>query len=276
MTVLIPVLMLLAQIVGSEFVHTVQAGDSLTSIGARFGVDPRVLAEANGLETPDRLQPGQALKIDNRHLVPPSNGAEIVINIPQRMLFHFDEGRGSCSFPIAAGKPDWRTPLGEFEIMSMEEDPTWDVPASIQEEMRKSGKPVLTQVPPSPENPLGEYWLGLSLPGIGIHGTNTPSSIYTLVTHGCIRLHPQHVERLFFKVDVGTRGRIIYEPLLMAHLGHSVFLEVHPDAYKKGSDYFRKVIEIAREDGVLHMLDLALVQQVIKKQDGIARDVSRR
>src|SRR5207244_4257585 len=58
------------------------------------------------------------------------------------------------------------------------------------------GKPVLTHVPPSPANPLGKYWLGLSIPGVGIHGTNAPSSIYNLQTHGCIRLHPDDIEKL--------------------------------------------------------------------------------
>ena len=47
------------QLVGGEFVYVVQPKDSLTSIGARLGVDARVIAEANGLKTPARLQPGQ-------------------------------------------------------------------------------------------------------------------------------------------------------------------------------------------------------------------------
>jgi L,D-transpeptidase ErfK/SrfK len=182
----------------------------------------------------------------------------------------------TCSYPIAAGKPNWRTPLGEFEIMSKEEDPTWDVPPSIQEEMRRAGKPVLTRVPPSPENPLGEYWIGLSLPGIGIHGTNAPSSIYKLVTHGCIRLHPEDVRSLFAEIDLGTRGRVIYEPVLAAKVGDSVYLEVHPDNYKKGPDSFRTVLDIAGTGGFLEMLDLALVKEVIHRRDGIARDVTRR
>ena len=272
---LVAIALLVSQIIGNDFTFTVHAGDSLTSIGARFGVDIRVIAEANGLKPTDRLKTGQVLTIDNRHIVPANDNFEVIINVPQRMLFHFESDQVSCGFPIAAGKPDWRTPLGEFEIMSKEEKPTWDVPVSIQEEMRRSGKPVLTHVPPSPENPLGDYWIGLSLPGIGIHGTNAPPSIYKLATHGCIRLHPDDVEELFSKIDVGTRGRIVYEPTLAARVGNSVFLEVHPDAYKKGSDVLNKVLETARTNGFLDMLDLPLVNEVIRKRDGIARDVTR-
>jgi len=183
---------------------------------------------------------------------------------------------------MAAGKPDWRTPLGEFEIVSKEEKPTWDVPASIQEEMRRSGKPVLTHVPPSPANPLGDYWIGLSLPGIGIHSTNAPTSIYKLVTHGCIRLQPENAENLFRQVEVGMRGRIIYEPLLMTRVSDSIFMEAHPDAYKK-SDPIRKVMDAARAQGFIDMLaqgfidmlDWSLVNEVIRERDGIARDVTR-
>jgi L,D-transpeptidase ErfK/SrfK len=269
------VFLFFGQITGGEFLHTVEPGESLTTIGARFGVDVRVLAEANGLKTEARLQQGQTLRIDNRHIVPASGGAEIVINIPQRMLFHFEGAEASCSFPVAAGKPSWKTPVGEFEIVRMEEDPTWDVPASIQEEMRRAGKPVLTHVPPSPENPLGKYWIGLSLPGIGVHGTNAPSSIYKLATHGCIRLHPDDIRTLFPKVETGTRGHTIYEPVLLTKAGDRVFLEVHADAYKKAPDPFSKVLGLARDGGFLEMLDLRLVREVIKKHDGIARDVTR-
>jgi len=276
MNALIPAVLLLAQIVGGEFTYAVQPGDSLTSISARFGVDLHVLAEGNGLKASDRLQASRALKIDNRHIVPVVEDSDLVINIPQRMLFHFDHGQIACACPIAAGSPGWRTPVGTFEIMLKEEKPTWDVPASIQEEMRRSGKAVLTHVPPSPENPLGEYWIGLNLPGIGIHGTSAPTSIYKLATHGCIRLHPEDIRDLFSKVEVGMRGRVIYETVLVVRTEDSIFLEVHPDAYQKEPDPLRRVLDIAQSEGFLGMLDLPLVREVIRKHDGIARDVTRR
>ena len=272
---LILAVLLFSQIVGREFLYTVQPGDTLTAIGARFGVDTRVLAESNQLKTADRLNAGQSLKVDNRHIVPPIQGLALVINIPQRMLFYFEDDRASCAYPVAAGKPDWRTPIGDFEIMTMEEKPTWDVPVSIQEEMRRSGKPVVTRVPPSPANPLGDYWIGLSLSGIGIHGTNAPSSIYKLATHGCIRLNPEDVHHLFQHIRLGMRGRIIYEPILLARYEDSIFIEAHPDAYRKGPDALGKILDAARSQGILDMLDLPLAEEVIRKRDGIARDVTR-
>jgi L,D-transpeptidase ErfK/SrfK len=275
MSAFIPAILLLAQLVGGEYSYKVQNGDTLTAIGARFGVDARVIAEGNGIRTSDKLTLNQDLTIDNRHIVPNVRGSEIVVNVPQRMLFYFSGEIAVSAFPIAAGRPSWRTQLGNFEVLTMEQDPTWDVPVSIQEEMRRAGKPVLTKVPPSPQNPLGQFWIGLSLSGIGIHGTNAPSSIYGLVTHGCIRLHPDDIQNLFSQVDVGTLGITIYEPVLIARIQNAIFLEVHPDLYKKGPDPLNRLLDVAGAEGFLDMLDLPLAKEVIRKHDGIARDVTR-
>jgi L,D-transpeptidase ErfK/SrfK len=265
----------LIQLLGSDAAYTVQPGESLTSIGARFGIDVRVLAAANALKPDGRLQIGQQVKVDNRHIIPEASGVEIVVNVPQRMLFYTAAGQPPRAYPIAAGRPTWKTPAGAFTITVKETDPTWDVPPSIQEEMRREGKPVLTHVFPSPQNPLGKYWLGLSIPGMGIHGTNTTSTIYALVTHGCIRLHPDDIEELFAAVQIGAQGRILYEPVLLAREGDSVFLEVHADSYREGADPLLFILDRARSEGFIDMLDLPLVQKVIEKRDGIARDVTR-
>ena len=266
----------LLQVVGSETSYTIQTGDSLTKIGARFGVSPESLADANGLKLSTRLQIGQPLRINNRHIVPSVEGARIVVNIPQRMLFWVSSDKTIEGFPIAAGKRGWKTPVGDFTVASREVDPTWDVPLSIQAEMQREGKPVLTRVPASPQNPLGKYWIGLTIPNVGIHGTNAPASIYSLVTHGCIRLNPEDIEQLFSQIEIGMRGRIIYETVLIAREGDSLFLEVHPDTYGRAPEPMAIILERARMGGYLDMLDLTRVAEDIRKLDGVLRDVTRR
>lgn len=273
---LILTLVLAAQIVGSESVYTARSKDSLKTVGARFGVSVTVLAQENRLKPTDHLHIGQTLKIDNRHIVPLVDAARIVVNIPQRTLFWTDSSNTVHAFPIAAGKPSWRTPTGTFEVASHETNPVWDVPVSIQEEMRNAGKPVLTRVPPGPENPLGKHWIGLSIPGVGIHGTNAPSGIYRLATHGCIRLHPDDIQQMFPQVEIGMTGEIIYQAVLVTRVGDSVYVEVHPDAYGRGSDSLATVLELARVGGYDDMLDLSLAREVFRKRDGVARDVTRR
>lgn len=101
--------------------------------------------------------------------------------------------------------------------------------------MRHAGRAPLVRVAPGPDNPLGDTWFGLSLPGIGIHGTNAPASIYRHQTHGCIRLHPDDIHQLFEIVAVGAVGEIVYQPLLLSVINGHVFLEAHPDVYRRSS-----------------------------------------
>jgi len=46
--------------------------------------------------------------------------------------------------------------------------------------------------------------MGLSAPGVGIHGTPNDSSIGYSVSHGCIRMHIPDAEWLFTHVGIGT------------------------------------------------------------------------
>ena len=257
-------------ITGGRWVHLVARGETWTTIGARVGVSPAVLAGRNQRTLGSPLQPGDVLGIDNRHVAPGYERDEIVINLPQRMLFHYWGGVLRAQYPVAVGQPGWRTPRGPFSILTMETDPTWDVPVSIQEEMRRAGKPVLTKVPPGPANPLGRYWMGLSLGSIGLHGTTAPSSIYHFATHGCIRLHPDDVEDLFFHVAVGDPGRIVYEPVLVGFDGTDVFLEVHGDAYRRAPASPERAWQLLEEAGLRALVDPTRVARVVREAEGLA------
>jgi L,D-transpeptidase ErfK/SrfK len=259
---------------GREFIHTIQKGESLTSIGARFGVEAKFLAAANGLRPSVSLKESQQLRIDNRHIVPPLIHDGILINIPQRVLFHFRQGQLLRYYPVGLGRPDWRTPTGPFKIVAKEENPIWEVPKSIQEEMRREGKVVQERVPPCPENPLGKHWMGLSIPGYGIHGTIAPTSIYRFRTHGCIRLHADDIDALFSEIAPGTAGLIIYQPLLVARLGSQLFLEVHRDVYRKEANPLGALLAITKMNNLESVLDWEAAKEIIGKQEGVARDVT--
>ena len=264
-------------LVGGEAMYTVQHGDAFTRIGARFGVDATTLAHDNGLTPSARLRVGQVLRVDNRHIIPQLLEEGILINLPQRMLFYFLRGTLLRHYPVGLGRPSWPTPTAEFEVVRMQADPVWHVPKSIQEEMARSGKKVKTRVPPGPDNPLGKYMIGLSLPCYGIHGTIAPGSIYGFHTHGCIRLHPDDIADLFSRVAIGTPGRIIYAPVLLAQGdGGRIYLEVHRDIYKQGVDMVQTVQRLATARGVGGLLDWQRVAEVIRMQEGVAREVSLR
>ena len=261
---------------GSEFTYTAKRGDSLPRLGIRFGVNAQILARDNSLTGRQRLKAGQELRIDNRHIVPEAFVDDgIVINLPQRMLFHLREREVTDAYPVAVGKPDWQTPSGDFEVVNVEENKPWLVPKSIQEEMRAAGRKVMTRIEPGPKNPLGKYWVGLSLTGIGIHGTTAPDSIYQFRSHGCIRLHPDNSKDFFHKVTRGELGRIVYQPVLLARLGDGrVYLEVNRDAYKRGGDPYKLVRAIAEQEAVTGEVDWKRVKQVIRERAEVAREVS--
>lgn len=263
-------------IAGGRWVHLVATGETWTSVGARVGVDPAVLAARNERTLRTPLKPGDVIGIDNRHVVPPYDGASLVVNVPQRMLFHYWEGALRAYYPVAVGRADWQTPLGSFTVLAAETDPTWDVPISIQEEMRRAGKPIIKAMPPGPTNPLGRYWLALSLGSVGLHGTNAPSSIYQFATHGCIRLHPDDIEDLFYRVDAGERGRIVYEPVLVAFDGLDVFLEVHRDRYRRSPNPLGRAMELLERAGLLERVDVTEIARVVREAEGLAVAVTRR
>ena len=267
------------RIAGGEFDFIVADGNSFTSIGSRFGESPTILARDNGKQVTDRLHAGDIIHIDDRHIVPVEGSDLIEINLPQRMLFHFESGRLSGAYPIAIGQPgmQWRTPIGAFKVIQMREDPTWRVPASIQREEEEQGREVVDEVEPGPDNPLGKYWIGLSFPVIGIHGTNHPISVYSYRTHGCVRLHPDDIEALFNAVDLNDRGEIFYLPVMLARLDDGrIFLESERDIYRKGTGGIDAVRALAQAGRIDTLIDWFRAGEVVNDQEGIARDVTLR
>jgi lipoprotein-anchoring transpeptidase ErfK/SrfK len=125
-------------------------------------------------------------------------GPVIVIRRGENKLFLYEGTRLVRSFSVATGQKIYPTPLGRFQIVVKWKNPTWYPPT--QDAWAKGLKPV----PPGPDNPLGTRWMGLSSPGVGIHGTDDPASIGYSVSHGCIRMQVPDAEWLFDHVNVGT------------------------------------------------------------------------
>ena len=251
-------------------------GRRLAHLGRRGSASilARSLARSNDLSPTAWLRIGQSLRVDNRHIVPFLLEQGILINIPQRLLFFFQERRLVTWYPIGVGRRDWPTAGGGFQIQVLEQRPTWDVPVSIQEEMKRHGERVRTRVPPGPDNPLGDYWIGLGGSECGIHGTNAPASIYGFRTHGCMRLHPDDIADLFPRVSKGMTVQVVYEPVLLARdAGGAVFLEVNPDIYRRQGNAGEAVATLAERDGLRTALDSEAVERTIARKEGLARRV---
>jgi L,D-transpeptidase ErfK/SrfK len=252
---------------GGEFQHVVVKGDSFARMGSRFGVEPSVLARANGLETGAHLKPGSTVLVDNRHVVPDQIDDGILIDTPQRMLFFLAGGAVTAAYPAALGQPWWRTPLGDFTVVEMTTNPIWSVPVSIQRDMARRGKAVRTRVLAGPRNPLGKRWIGLSLPNIGIHGTITPFSIYHFRSHGCIRPGDDNVVALFLTVKIVTPGTIIYAPVLLAQLDDGwIFVEANPDIDGLDPEPLEDLRALAASSDIGHLIDWPRVKDALERK----------
>ena len=105
-------------------------------------------------------------------------------------------------FPVATGQSSYPTPLGRFQIVVKWRNPWWYPPSSPWAQGLKP-------IPPGPGNPLGTRWMGLSAPGVGIHGTPDAASIGYSASHGCIRMRIPEAEWLFRHVEIGTTVFIV-------------------------------------------------------------------
>ncbi len=269
-----------AALVGGETVYVVRENDTLAQIGGFLGADWPTIARANGLDWRKPIHPGQRIRVDVRRIVPRHGGDGIVINIPEKMLYLF-KGPGVRAFPVGLGMPQcdrtacWRTPTGPFTVTRKERNPTWHVPKAMQKEMERQGEEVLAVVPPGPENPLGRFAVHLSIPGILIHETIWPETVYRLRSHGCIRVHAAHMEPFFEEVEPGTPGEIIYEPVKAAAEDGRVYLEVHRDVYGTGADPAAAARTRIESLGLSDKVDWDKVAEIVKRKSGSAEDVTR-
>jgi len=97
------------------------------------------------------------------------------------------DGKLVAVFPATVGSEEKPTPVGSFKVTSIDADPNYRYNPDYEFKGVKSRKPF--NIKPGPNNPVGSYWIGLSVGnGYGIHGTAEPSKVGKSESHGCVRL----------------------------------------------------------------------------------------
>lgn len=167
--------------------YKIQSGDSLSRIAARreLATHWKFIQRVNRISDPAKIQLGQNIKLvrgpfhaivdKSDHRIDIYHGAPAD---PASWLF-------IRSFDVGLGEADG-TPVGEFVVSANKlENPGWVNPRNAREQY----------APNDPNNPIGEYWIGLTGVGdsaahtsYGIHGTIEPDSIGSDQSMGCVRL----------------------------------------------------------------------------------------
>ena len=112
-------------------------------------------------------------------------------------------GKLIALFPCSIARDKSKLPpQGELKITSYIANPNY----TYSPDFVPAGKKVAKYVfPEGPNCPVGVAWMGLSLPGYGIHGTPRPESIGNAESHGCFRLANWNAARLYAMCRSGTR-----------------------------------------------------------------------
>jgi L,D-transpeptidase ErfK/SrfK len=218
-------------VVGSLRQTYAHGEDTLLDIARRYdlGHDQIILANPGV----NRWLPGKRtpITLPTSYVLPPGPRDGIVLNLPELRLYYFPpKSSVVITFPVSIGDMDWRTPLGTTRITSKDKDPSWNPPNSIRAEHLADGDTLPPFIPGgAPENPLGRFALRLGIKSYLIHGTDESRAfgIGMRVSHGCIRLYPEDIEVLFRRVAVGTRVRIIDEPIKVGWLRNELYLQAH-------------------------------------------------
>ncbi len=253
---------LLRPMVGTDQIHEAVVGDTLSDVSHRYGLALEHVTWANGLEMQEALPLGAMIKIPTRRILPanpPRDG--IVLNIPERCLYLFRNGHFDHFYPVAVGRIGFLTPRGDFHIVEKQKDPTWFPPSWAHVPKKAYG--------PGPDDPLGDRWIGLSTHGVGIHGTQSPSSIGMAVSHGCIRVYPDQIHELFDKVSIGMPVRIEYETAKLGYdplTGH-VYLATFPDIYHL-EDPVARALHLVHEAGLSKQVTDEDVRKLATSQNG--------
>jgi L,D-transpeptidase ErfK/SrfK len=219
-------------IVGVLQVTTTRYEDTLVEIARRYDLGYEEIVAANPGVDPWLPGEGTPVVLPTQFVLPGGTREGLVLNLASMRLFYYPTpGPGKpaeiITHPIGIGREGWQTPQGTARITQKIENPAWTVPESVRKEHAEQGDPLPAVVPPGPDNALGDFAMRLSIPSYLIHGTNKPYGVGLRVSHGCVRLYPEDIARLFPEVPVGTPVRIINEPYLAGWRDGQLYLEAH-------------------------------------------------
>lgn len=225
---------------------TARQEDTLLDIARNYDIGQNEIQLAN--PTVDRWIPGAGtqVRIPTSRILPNAPHDGLVLNLPEYRLYYFPQERFEkpsvvTTHPVSIGRVDWDTPLGKTKVIAKTENPVWIPPASIKAEHAEQGEILPDVYPAGPDNPLGLFALRLGIPGYLIHSTNKPYGVGMRVSHGCVRMYPEDIEKLYPEINVGTPVYIVNQPIKVGWSQNTLYIEVHPDLEESQRTYEQKI-----------------------------------
>jgi len=199
--------------VGKSEASALAHGTALELVAERYRASPGLLKKLNPEVDWEVLIPGMVLAVPAvERAEVAGKAARILIRLAARELEAVTEdGRVLVHFPVSIARKVEKRPVGELRVTVVAPEPNYTFDPEVfpeSEEARQLGRKLI--LPPGPNNPVGRAWIGLSLPGYGIHGTPDPEKVGRTESHGCFRLANWDAIALLGLVSIGLP--VIVEP----------------------------------------------------------------
>ena len=168
----------------AEGTYTVQPGETLGEIAAKFGMPYGYLADANNIPDPNLIYIGQVLTIPPWPPIPNTDdGKLIVVVLSEQKVYVYQSGILINTFIVSTGVAAHPTVTGHYKIYVK----------YVSDTMSGDGY-YLPNVP----------WIMYFYEGYSLHGTYWHHNFGHPMSHGCVNMYTPDAEWLFNWAHVGT------------------------------------------------------------------------
>ncbi|MDO5621225.1 MAG: L,D-transpeptidase [Paracoccus sp. (in: a-proteobacteria)] len=169
-------------------------------LAERFHMDEAFLKQMNpGVQ----IVPGAVLTVTDPGPEAKGQVTWITVNRATRRVTGYDKvGQMLVDYPATIGSTSTPSPAGSYKVANVALDPNYTYNPAVNFRQGENDKPLV--IPPGPNGPVGNVWIGLSRPTYGIHGTATPSRLFANQSHGCVRLTNWDARELAHMVKAGV------------------------------------------------------------------------
>ena len=267
-------------VLGETTTYRVRKGDTLLDVARWYDLGYNEIVAANPGVDPWVPAPGTDLVVPTQFVLPCCTYDGIVVNLPEMRLYHYRRSAGRArpghGEHLSGRARPRRPPHAARHLPRARQDgePAVEHPAADPPRAhRRARRPPHVHRRRRADNPLGKHRIELANSLYAIHGTNIPWGIGMLVSHGCLRLYPEDIERLFPDVAVGTKVRFVYQPVKAGQRDGAAFVEAHPDVYRHGRSLAADARTALKERGLAGAVDPATLDDALRVPSGVPIEI---